>query len=140
MLRAMTRRIPAAAAIAAALALAGCSAAPVPPGGTPDAGIQKYFNGTATVADIADTLGCTGYSPSAETAPFAAEWGECQFDGTPVQAYAFATADDYASMLDVVRGLGITESQLVVIGLFAFAPRDQNQLSALQAAAAQFQG
>lgn len=126
----MTRPALTLSAVACLLALSSCTT----PQAT-NADTAPVEPVTTTLQSAADSIGCHAYAQSPEFAPFVTQWGTCTFEDTEVQAYEFATEEDYGSFIDSVSALGITESQLVKVGLYVFAPRDQTKTEPLRSAA-----
>tara|TARA_R100000365_G_C2738436_1_gene67427 strand:+ start:1255 stop:1680 length:426 start_codon:yes stop_codon:yes gene_type:complete len=138
----MRRRLAPLILLLAVFPIAACSTTATPdatrtqvtsPDAAPQADATAPAEPTDGIAAAAASADCTGYTQSAEAAPYAVQWGECTYEGTKVKVYEFASDDDYAAFLDSVSGFGIVEEQLVRTGSYVFAPNDQTVTDTLRA-------
>jgi hypothetical protein len=135
----------AAASTVALLLLAGCSApAANSSSHTPEAASAAPTSAepspspsptqeSATLESIAAKAGIADFARSKEAAPLAIAWGQGTLNGSVVKLYQFADEAAWQSFLQSVAGFGITEAQMVKVGLIAIAPNDQTQLEAIRA-------
>lgn len=84
----------------------------------------------ATIAGVADTIGCSTPEADPDGAPGATEFATCQLDGSTIRLYQFADHDDATTVLQVSEAFGIGEDHFmwhgnVLIGVDEPAAREQ---------------
>lgn len=98
----LTRRLAATLAAVAALALTACT------GPTNTAPVS--------LAAAAEHIGCTGYTPETDPAPYADEWGNCLLDGSTVAMYLIHDEADYRAFVALTAEWGVDAAGFVRVG------------------------
>ncbi len=89
----------------------------------------------ATLEQMAEQIGCTGYEPDrVDMVPFATGYGTCEVAGGFVQLYSFPNQDAVGAFWDTVTALGADPDNAASVGLMVAYSDDPAALAQIRGA------